>query len=266
MKFTLEDLRQSMHCLERVSKANERYINGKFFMDVHPPLAKILIALTGWLAGFKGDFDFKEIGKYFSNLSQCTDYRDYISAGVPYVAMRLLPAILGILVVPIIFLTLRSSGCTQTTALLGAILITFENGLITQSRLILLDSPLVMCTAFTVYAWTVFEWKYHSAATLEGAITPAKDDDVFSADWWTWLLLTGFGLGATVSMKWVGLFTIAWVGSLTVLQLWNLLGDLRITPVRPPISGLIEEYVDETFSCSSIVSHCHSCRVLYGNV
>jgi dolichyl-phosphate-mannose-protein mannosyltransferase len=35
-------------------------------MDVHPPLAKMLIALVGWLAGFKGDFDFKDIGKYVS--------------------------------------------------------------------------------------------------------------------------------------------------------------------------------------------------------
>lgn len=163
--------------------------------------------------------------------------RDYISAGVPYVAMRLLPAIMGILVVPIIFLTLRSSGCAQTTALLGAALITFENGLITQSRLILLDSPLVICTAFTAWTWTVFETKYHSAA-LPGspARTPQGGadiaDGVFSPDWWMWLALTGLGLGATVSMKWVGLFTIAWVGSLTSLQLWNLLGDLRVTPVR----------------------------------
>lgn len=45
--------------------------------------------------------------------------------------------------------------------------------------------------------------------------------------------MTGLGLGATVSVKWVGLFTIAWVGSLTVLQLWILLGDVKtVTPVR----------------------------------
>lgn len=38
-------------------------------------------------------------------------------------------------------------------------------------------------------------------------------------------------LGTTVSIKWVGLFTIAWVGSLTALQLWVLLGDPRyVTP------------------------------------
>ena len=168
--------------------------------------------------------------------------RDYIAAGVPYVAMRLLPAILGIMVVPIIFLTLRSSGCTQTSALLGASLIIFENGLVTQSRLILLDSPLVICTAFTAYTWTVFQSKYHSAplpsrSNAPGA--PLEDIGVFSADWWLWLALTGLGLGATVSMKWVGLFTIAWVGSLTVLQLWNLLGDLRVTPVNSLLDAVL---------------------------
>src|SRR5436190_23567053 len=131
--------------------------------------------------------------------------RDYIAAGVPYVAMRALPAILGILVVPIIFLTLRSSGCTQTTALLGASLITFENGLVTQSRLILLDSPLVICTAFTAYTWTVFEYKYHHNSALPGGSplssgSPSRmDDGVFSEEWWMWLALTGLGLGATVS-------------------------------------------------------------------
>ena len=153
--------------------------------------------------------------------------------------MRLLPAIMGIAVVPLIYLTLRATGATQTTGLLGASLITFENVLITQSRLILLDSPLIVCTAFTAWAWTVFESKYHSAA-IPGSPAQstaggpsAKEDDVFSADWWMWLSLTGLGLGATLSMKWVGLFTIAWVGALTALQLWNLLGDLRVTPVFP---------------------------------
>jgi dolichyl-phosphate-mannose-protein mannosyltransferase len=37
-------------------------------MDVHPPLAKMLIALTAWIAGFDGNFDFKDIGKYSSQL------------------------------------------------------------------------------------------------------------------------------------------------------------------------------------------------------
>jgi len=90
-----------------------KYIKGKFFMDVHPPLAKMLIALTAWLAGFDGEFDFKDIGK------------DYLEPGVPYVAMRLLPALCGVLTIPTIFLTLKANGSRTTTAALGACLVIF---------------------------------------------------------------------------------------------------------------------------------------------
>lgn len=186
-----------------------KYIKGKFFMDVHPPLAKLLLTLAGWLAGFDGEFDFKDIGK------------DYLEPGVPYVAMRLLPAICGVLLVPTIFLTLKASGCKTTTAALGAGLIIFENGLVTQSRLILLDSPLIVFTGLTALAWTSFTNQHEQG--------PSK---AFTPTWWFWLAASGLGLGATVSVKWVGLFTIAWVGSLTALQLWVLLADTRTVTAR----------------------------------
>jgi dolichyl-phosphate-mannose-protein mannosyltransferase len=96
-----------------------------------------------------------------------------------------------------------------------------ENGLVTQSRLILLDSPLVIFTALTALTWTCF--------TNQQEQGPEK---AFGPAWWFWLAATGLSLGATVSVKWVGLFTIAWVGSLTILQLWVLLGDPNtVTPV-----------------------------------
>ena len=82
-------------------------------MDVHPPLAKLLLTLAGWMAGFDGEFDFKDIGK------------DYLEPGVPYVAMRLLPAIMGVMTVPMMFLTLKASGCRTMTASLGAGMIIF---------------------------------------------------------------------------------------------------------------------------------------------
>ncbi|KAH2979377.1 hypothetical protein KXV25_003812 [Aspergillus fumigatus] len=185
-----------------------KYIKGRFFMDVHPPLAKLLITLAGWLAGFDGNFDFKDIGK------------DYLEPGVPYVAMRLLPAVLGVLTVPLMFLTLKASGCRTITAVLGAGVVIFENGLITQSRLILLDSPLVFFTALTALAFTSF--------TNQQELGPSH---AFRGPWWFWLAATGLSLGATLSVKWVGLFTVAWVGSLTVLQLWVLWGDAQnVTP------------------------------------
>jgi dolichyl-phosphate-mannose-protein mannosyltransferase len=79
---------------------------------------------------------------------------------------------------------------------------------------------LVIFTAITVLAWTCFlnvHEQGHSQA--------------FSINWWFWLAMTGLGLGATTSVKWVGMLTISWVGSLTALQLWVLLGDTKnVTP------------------------------------
>ncbi|KAF0388611.1 PMT-domain-containing protein [Gigaspora margarita] len=180
-----------------------KYIKGKFFMDVHPPLAKLLITFAGVLGGFDGNFTFNGIGM------------DYIEPKVPYVIMRLVSGILGVIVIPIAYLTIKLAGFSTIAAFLVSSLVIFENGLITQSRLILLDSPLVAFTAFTVLMWVKF---------LNQEKRP------FELWWWVWLAMTGVGLGLTVSVKWVGLFTIAFIGLSTISGLWRLLGDLRVTP------------------------------------
>jgi dolichyl-phosphate-mannose-protein mannosyltransferase len=130
--------------------------------------------------------------------------------------MRMVPATLGIATVPIAYLTLRALDCRATTALLASLFVTFENGMITQSRHILLDSPLIFFTALTIFVWVGF----------------CNEDkhEPFTEMWWIWLILSGLSLGAVVSCKWVGLFTIATIGVSTVWQLWELLGDLRIPP------------------------------------
>lgn len=177
-------------------------------MDVHPPLAKLLLTLAGWLAGFDGNFDFKDIGK------------DYVEQNVPYVAMRMLPAIMGVLTVSLMFLTLKATGCRTSTSIMGATVVIFDNALTTQSRLILLDSPLVFFTALTALSFNCFSNQHELGPRY-----------AFKGPWWFWLVATGLSLGATLSVKWVGLFTVAWVGSLTVLQLWVVLGDSKnVTP------------------------------------
>lgn len=40
-----------------------KYIKTRYFVDVHPPLAKLLITLAAFVFGFNGDFDFKDIAK-----------------------------------------------------------------------------------------------------------------------------------------------------------------------------------------------------------
>ncbi|KAG7096490.1 hypothetical protein E1B28_003920 [Marasmius oreades] len=183
-------------------KFASKYIKTQYFVDVHPPLAKLLITLAGFVFGYDGVFDFKDIGKVYEN--------------VPYVAMRMVPATLGVATVPLAYLTLRGLDCRATTALLASLFITFENGLVTQSRHILLDSPLIFFTSLSVFTWVGF--------CNEDKHRP------FTESWWIWLILSGLSLGAVLSCKWVGLFTVATVGLNTIYQLWQLLGDIRIPP------------------------------------
>ncbi|CAG79559.1 Dolichyl-phosphate-mannose-protein mannosyltransferase-domain-containing protein [Yarrowia lipolytica] len=178
-----------------------KYVIGRFFMDVHPPLAKMLFAAVGWLAGYDGEFEFSSIGV------------DYLSSNVPYVAMRSYPAVLGVATVALAYLTLKASGCRTATCFFGAALLAIENSLVTESRYILLDSPLIFFLALTVYFFKKFE--------LE---TP------FTGAWYRYLFLSGLALGATTSVKWYGLFTIAWMGLMTLWHLWWTLGDLSVTP------------------------------------
>jgi len=130
--------------------------------------------------------------------------------------MRMVPATLGVATVPLAYLTLRALDCRATTALLASLFVTFENGMVTQSRHILLDSPLIFFTALTIFVWVGF--------CNEDKFEP------FTEMWWIWLILSGLSLGAVVSCKWVGLFTIATIGVSTIWQLWTILGDLRTPP------------------------------------
>jgi dolichyl-phosphate-mannose-protein mannosyltransferase len=178
-----------------------KYINGAFFMDVHPPLAKLLFAAVGALGGFKGDFLFTNIG-------------DVFPPNVPYVLMRQLSAFMGVGTVLFMYFTLRASGCKPAVALLTSSLLVIENGMITISRYILLDSPLIFFIAGTAFFYTRSE-----------ICKP------FSFDWFKHLSLCGIFLGFAVSSKWVGLFTFAWLGLANVLRLWFEIGDLSV-PVQ----------------------------------
>jgi dolichyl-phosphate-mannose--protein O-mannosyl transferase len=44
-------------------KFASKYLKTQYYVDVHPPLAKLLITLAAFIGGFDGQFDFKDIGK-----------------------------------------------------------------------------------------------------------------------------------------------------------------------------------------------------------
>ena len=132
--------------------------------------------------------------------------------------MRSIPALMGVAVVPMTYIICRLLHFKPSTAILGSLLVTFDNALAIQSRFILLDSPLVFFTSLSTLSWLKF--------SNENSIR----SNHFSISWWKWLIITGVSLGAVLSTKWVGLFTIATIGFATITQLWALLGDLQIPP------------------------------------
>lgn len=50
-------------------KFASKYIKSQYFVDVHPPLAKLLITLAGFIFGYDGQFDFKDIAKFVVSVS-----------------------------------------------------------------------------------------------------------------------------------------------------------------------------------------------------
>ena len=90
------------------------YIRREYFFDVHPPFAKLLLAFAGWLAGFDGKFEFENIGD------------KYVDAGVPYIKMRALPALLGSLQIPLVYAIMRETGHAPTIAAFSALLLLLD--------------------------------------------------------------------------------------------------------------------------------------------
>lgn len=179
-----------------------KYILGSYFMDVHPPLAKMLFAGVGLVGGFQGDFEFKSIGDVFPAL-------------VPHVLMRAFPAALGVATVWLCYATLRHSGVRPSIALITALILLFENAHVTILRYILLDLPLIFFIAAAIYAYKKFEVQ-----------------EPFTFAWYRSLFATGTALGLALSSKWVGLFTVAWVGLLCAYQCWVIIGDLTVSARR----------------------------------
>ncbi|KAF1360451.1 PMT-domain-containing protein [Lizonia empirigonia] len=172
------------------------YLQRTYFFDVHPPFGKLLFAFAGWLVGYKGEFLFENIGD------------SYITNNVPYVAYRAMPASLGALTVPIVFLIMWESGYSLPACVTAAGLMLFDNAHIGQTRLILLDASLIFFMALSVLAYIRFYKLRH---------------DPFSRKWWKWLLLTGISLSCVISIKYVGVFTFFSIGVPVLFDLWDLM-------------------------------------------
>ncbi|PKS12155.1 hypothetical protein jhhlp_001453 [Lomentospora prolificans] len=180
-------------------KFGSHYIKHEYYFDVHPPLGKMLVGLSGVLAGYNGSFEFKSGEKYPEDVN--------------YAFMRAFNAFFGIVCIPMAYYTARELHFKRATVWLITLMVLCENSYTTISRFILLDSMLLCGTFATVLCWS----KFHN-----------QRNNNFSLEWFFWLFMTGFSIGCVCSVKLVGLFVTALVGLYTIEDLWNKFGDTRM--------------------------------------
>ncbi|XP_025155751.1 protein O-mannosyl-transferase 2-like isoform X1 [Harpegnathos saltator] len=189
-------------------KMGNWYINRTFFFDVHPPLGKMLIALSGYMTGYDGKFAFEKPGDKFESVN--------------YIGMRIFCTSLGATIVPLSYLITWDLTKSTSASLLAAIFILFDIGLLTLNQYILLD-PILLC--------------FMMCATWGMARVASLRNRSFTRPWWLWLSFTGVSLACTISVKFVGLFVVLLVGLYTVYELWQELGDLSNPIVADYESG-----------------------------
>ncbi|GAA6041203.1 hypothetical protein JCM8097_008341 [Rhodosporidiobolus ruineniae] len=200
------------------------YLNRTFYFDVHPPLGKMLVGLAGALSGFNGSYDYPSGAVYPEH--------------VPYRAMRIMLALPGVAMVPLAWGTAVELRMSKWGRHIVTLMVLCDIAWLVISRFVLLDSLLLFFTFTTVYCLACFNNQQRRP---------------FEEDWWIWLTLTGISIGCVASVKWVGLFVTALVGLYTVEDLWNKLGDLRMsyrTYVRHWIARIL---------CLIIIPFCVYC-------
>jgi dolichyl-phosphate-mannose-protein mannosyltransferase len=161
------------------------YFTGEYYFDIHPPLGKLVLAGWGKLWGFQPGFSFASIGD---------EYPDRI-----YMALRFLPALAGALLPLVIYGIARRLKFRVPAAFLAGALVALDNALLVQSRLILLDSFMLLFGFGAVYAYLTW-----------------RDSSV---KWW--LLTAGLLGGAAMSIKWTGASFLGLIAVMECLHLWQ---------------------------------------------
>lgn len=155
------------------------YLDGHYFFDIHPPFVKLLFA------GFANLF----------NISA----EQLISGDPGAVVLRIVPALAGAALIPIVYILLRQFGLGRRVATIGAALVLLDNALLVESRFILMDSILLLAGLGALASYM--------------AMRRAK-----AAKRWVWVIVTSLLIAILVSTKWSGLAIAGLLGLLWLVD------------------------------------------------
>jgi dolichyl-phosphate-mannose-protein mannosyltransferase len=164
--------------------AAQKYMHGVFFMEPHPPLGKLLIALGEKIT----DSNSPEKDQAFIT----TDYATGLGDGYSFTGYRLFPALLSWLTAPLLFFIFLWFTGNPALSTIFSFLYIFDNAEIVHSRGSMVDAP---ATFFGVLLILLF---------LKLQDKRLKDIWLFSL----YAILAGLSFGLIMTTKVVGLIFI----------------------------------------------------------
>lgn len=174
----------------------QKYLNNIFFMEPHPPLGKILIAL--------GEATIH--GNITNNQFLDTDYGKNLPEGFSLLGYRFFPVILAWLNTPVLFLICFQLTKNNFYSLIFTCFYIFDNALIVHSRGAMLDSTLLFFICLNMLLFLLLPtWINKSILFIYGSIG------------------LGITLGLAVTTKSTGLFLIV----LLPFLIWQILPQWR---------------------------------------
>lgn len=128
----------------------QKYLTHTFFMEPHPPLGKLFIALGEYLLHPNTRLDTKAF--------LTTDYISEVPAGFSFAGVRLFPTLFACLSAVLFFLILDRLGRRPLLAFLFSSLYLFENAMIVHSRGAMLESAqMFFILGFILYFVILFD-------------------------------------------------------------------------------------------------------------
>jgi dolichyl-phosphate-mannose-protein mannosyltransferase len=149
------------------------YHNRVYFFDIHPPLGKQLLYLGGRLSGYS----FQEVYDRIGSPLDRTEIR----------LLRSWPCMAGVFRGPLIFVAVKIMGGSAWWALTAGIFVATDQAMVSESRLVLVDSFLLTFAALTICLTAMISRRIHSRIAM-GLAAAAL----------------GIASGATVSVKFTG--------------------------------------------------------------
>lgn len=170
--------------------AAQKYLNGVYFMEPHPPLGKLLIALGEKIVNANPDAPVGVGDAQFLG----TDYGRTFPPGFSFAGYRLFPALLAWLTAPLLFLCFWLILRNPLQSALVSFLYVFDTALIVHQRGAMLESTLMFFSVAVILGFLlVYRYRDDRKAVLRASI------------------LMGAAFGAVMTTKALGLIMVLFI-------------------------------------------------------